>query len=56
MTNEEIKKLVAESKKPQEVKDAQKYIRGCESDMGFMGSPKYDEARKIVDNYRQTIS
>lgn len=56
MTTEEIKKLVAESKKPQEVKDAQKYIRGCESDMGFMGSPKYDEARKIVDNYRQTIS
>ena len=52
MTIEEIKNLVTENKKPSEVKEAEKFIHECESDMGFMGSPKYYEARKIVDNYR----
>ena len=52
MTTEEIKTLVSENKKPNEVKEAEKYIRECESDMGFMGSPKYYEARKVVDAYR----
>jgi hypothetical protein len=52
MSKREIENLVAENKKPSEVKEAEKYIRECESDLGFMGSPKYYEAKKIVDNYR----
>ena len=52
MSKKEIINLVAENKKPSEVKEAEKYIRECESDLGFMGSPKYYEAKKIVDNCR----
>lgn len=36
---------------PDEVQEAQKYIRSCESDMGFMGSPQYYNAKKIVSDY-----
>lgn len=55
MTTEEIKTLVAENRKPSEVKEAQKYIRECESDMGFMGSPKYYEAKKTVEKYSDSL-
>ena len=36
---------------PKEIEEAQKYIRNCESDMGFMGSPDYYEKKKLVANY-----
>lgn len=36
---------------PQGVKEARKYMAECEKDLGFMGSPKYNEANKIVYNY-----
>jgi hypothetical protein len=56
MTTEEIKNMVAENKKPSEVKEAQKYIQECEKDMNFMGSPKYYEAKKIVDGYYSALA
>lgn len=36
---------------PAEVKSAIDYIRECEKDIGFMGSPKYYEAKKVVENH-----
>ena len=55
MTPEELKIFVSENRKPKTVKEAEKFIIESESDLGFMGSPKYDEARKIVDAYRAAI-
>lgn len=56
MSAEEIKRFVAENKKPERVKEAEKYMRECESDMGFMGSPKYYEEKKIADDYYSKLS
>lgn len=36
---------------PIEIEEAQNYIRRCESDMGFMGSPEYGVQQKIVKDY-----
>jgi hypothetical protein len=36
---------------PLEIREAQRYINQCESDLGFMGSPIYYENKKIVDEY-----
>jgi hypothetical protein len=36
---------------PIEVREAQKFIANCHKDMGFMGSPKYYQQKKIVDDY-----
>ncbi len=47
MSTKEIEILIS----PQEVKDAIEYISLCHRDIGFMGSPKYDIAKKIVDDY-----
>jgi len=55
MTTKEIKDFVINNKMPQYVKDAQKFIQECGRDMGFMGSPKYDDARRIVDAYFEPI-
>ncbi len=49
--SKELQTELAESKKPSSVKEAEKYINQCHSDMGFMGSPKYDEAKKTVSDY-----
>ncbi len=38
---------------PQEVTDAIEYCQRCESDLGFMGSPKYYEQKDIIDNYNK---
>ena len=53
MSTEEIKRMVRNNRKPDSVKDAQRYMYSCEGDMGFMGSPDYYEARKIVDDWNQ---
>lgn len=36
---------------PLEIQDAQKFIRECEGDIGFMGSPVYYEMRRKVADY-----
>jgi len=41
---------------PKEIQEANKYIISCESDMGFMGSPTYDENKKLVENYYSSKS
>jgi len=55
MTTKEINDLVIEHKMPQHVKHARSYISECERDMGFMGSPQYDEAKRTVDAYFESI-
>lgn len=40
---------------PKEVRQAEKYIKQCDSDLGFMGSPEYDKQKKIVDDYYKPI-
>lgn len=51
MTTKEIKEMVAQNRVPANVKEARQYMAECEKDMGFMESPKYYEAKKIVDEY-----
>lgn len=46
-----ILKIVDELTIPKEVEQAMEYIRECEKDRGFMGSPEYYRREKIVDNY-----
>lgn len=36
---------------PQDIADAIKYCSQCESDMGFMGSPKYYEQKELIKEY-----
>ncbi len=36
---------------PANVMEAKAFIVDCEKDMGFMGSPKYDEMKKIIKDY-----
>lgn len=36
---------------PKEVLNAHKFIRDCETDLGFMGSPQYNLAKKIIEDY-----
>lgn len=55
MTTKEIDDFVIENKMPQYVKDARSYISECQRDMGFMGSPQYDEAKRTVDAYFESI-
>lgn len=40
---------------PEDVQEAQKYIRDCESDIGFCGSPEYNRQKAIVDAYFEPI-
>jgi hypothetical protein len=44
----EVKKLTPP---PKEIQDAQKYIDKCHADLGFMGSPKYYETKKMLEDY-----
>lgn len=48
---DKMKKILEAETLPEEIKEAQRYISQCESDMGFMGSPKYDEYKKLVEGY-----
>jgi hypothetical protein len=36
---------------PKDIEDAIKYCSQCDSDMGFMGSPKYYELKETINNY-----
>lgn len=54
MTTKQINQLVAENRIPTNVKDARQYMADCEKDMGFMGSPRYYQAKKIVDEYKDS--
>lgn len=36
---------------PLEIKEAVVYNKSCESDLGFMGSPKYDQNKKLIEEY-----
>lgn len=40
---------------PERIQEALEYMRNCESDMGFMGSPEYYEKKKLVTDYFDTI-
>jgi short-subunit dehydrogenase involved in D-alanine esterification of teichoic acids len=55
MTTKEINDLIIESKMPQHIKDARSYVLQCESDMGFMGSPQYNNAKKAIHDYFEPI-
>lgn len=55
MTTKELKDFVIENKMPQHVKDARRYISECERDLGFMGSPQYNEAKRTVHAYFEPI-
>lgn len=48
---DKMKKILDAETLPEEIKEAQRYISQCESDMGFMGSPTYDEKKKLVEKY-----
>ena len=51
---EAINQIIEKSKIPTDVLAAMEYIKRCESDMGFMGSPKYYEAIGLVEKYNQS--
>lgn len=51
---EAINQIVEKSKIPPDVLAAMEYIKHCESDMGFMGSPMYYEARALIKKYNQS--
>lgn len=38
-------------KTPDYIKDAISYCSQCESDLGFMGSPKYYEQKELIKKY-----
>jgi len=44
----EVKKLTPP---PKYIQDAERYINDCHSDIGFMGSPKYYETKKMLEDY-----
>lgn len=47
---------ISEAKKPTDVKEAEKYIRDCENDLGFMGSPEYYKRKKVVQDYHKSLT
>lgn len=51
----EFSKAITESRKPFYVKEAERYINQCHSDIGFIGSPQYDEAKKIIERYEERV-
>lgn len=50
-----VENIIDELTIPTEVEEAQKYIRDCNSDIGFCGSPEYDRQKAIVDAYYEPI-
>lgn len=50
-----INSTVNELTVPKHVQDAQKYVRDCAKDWGFMGSPEYDRQMKIVKDYFEPL-
>jgi len=48
---EELNKKFEKEALPKEIQEAMDYNRHCESDMGFMGSPKYYENQELLENY-----
>lgn len=51
----ELSKLIFESRKPAEVKEAEIYVAQCDSDHGFMGSPEYYRKKEIISSYYEPI-
>lgn len=40
---------------PSEIETAHDYIRTCNSDVGFLGSKEYDEAKEAIRKYQESI-
>lgn len=51
-----IKRIVEWENIPFSVREAMEYVSSCEADMGFMGSPKYYEAKGIIESYKNNKS
>lgn len=41
---------------PVDVMEAKAYIRDCEEDLGFMGSPQYFQAKDLIDRYTKGLA